>query len=341
MRKNYSVTSVCVKAILRAGMLWAVFAVPLVLSAERTTPPPSLTWDKDTTRIRIGEQIKLNLELRAPKDALIDFPNLRFASDSMEVVRRSKIDTSFKRDQAIYRITYHLTSFEKGNYVIPAIDVRAGDSVLSTQAFRVNVAGVDVDTLRQARYGIKDVRTDRYTAGELFRKYYWILIALAVLALLVWEIRRLAQQRREKKLPPEMLLSPYERAQFRLRRLDGEKLLEEGRIKDFYIALTDVIRLYLDEQFGIPAPESTSDQTLRDVRRLHLTRAQYDKLRELLLDADLVKFAKMFPSEEENLRYRRYTEEIVESLRPDDTQGENAPGNPRQERKETIEHVGE
>lgn len=340
MQKNYSVISVCAKTILRTGMLWAAFVVSLSLSAD-PAKPPVLTWSKDTARIRIGEQIRVDLELRAPKDALIDFPNLRFASDSMEVVRRSKIDTSFKRDQAVYRVAYHLTSFEKGNYVVPAIEVRAGDTVLSTQAFRVHVAGVDVDTLRQARYGIKDIRCDRYTAGEFLKKYYWVLIVLAVLALLGWEIRRLAKQRREKKLPPEMLLSPYERARFRLRRLDGEKLLDEGRVKDFYIALTDVVRLYLDEQFGIPAPESTSDQTLRDVRRLHLTRQQYDKLRELLLDADLVKFAKMFPSEQENLRYRRYTEEIVESLRPDTETPENAPGESPQERKETTEHVGE
>ena len=259
----------------------------------------------------------------------------------MEVVGRSKIDTSYKRDEAIYRITYRITSFEKGKYLVPAIEVKAGESILTTDPFQVQVSTVEVDTLRQARYGIKDIRTDRYTAGEVFRKYYWILIALAVAALLAWEIWRIVKRRRENRLPPEMLLSPYERAKFRLDRLDREKLLEKGQVKDFYIALTDVIRLYLDEQYGIPAPESTSDQTLRDVRKLPLTREQYGKLRDLLLDADLVKFAKMFPSAPENERYRQYTEELVESLRPAEASQDTPQAQQQQQRKEEEKHVGD
>ena len=114
-------------------------------------------------------------------------------------------------------------------------------------------------------------------------------------------------------------------------------MLEQGRIKDYYIRLTDVVRLFLDEQYGIPAPENTSDQTLAKVRELGLDRLQYDKLRELLLDADLVKFAKMFPTDQENERYRRYTEDIVESLRADENQQPDS----AQKQKEMQENVGE
>ena len=339
MQKNYSVISACDNLLRKVLPILLVLALPWAAAGQST--PPTLTWSTDTTRIRIGEQIHLGLEVRAPKDALVDFPELRFQSDSMEVVGRSKIDTSYKRDEAIYRITYRLTSFEKGKYLVPAIEVKAGESILTTDPFQVQVSTVEVDTLRQARYGIKDIRTDRYTAGEVFRKYYWILIALAVAALLAWEIWRIVKRRREYRLPPEMLLSPYERAKFRLDRLDREKLLEKGQVKDFYIALTDVIRLYLDEQYGIPAPESTSDQTLRDVRKLPLTREQYGKLRDLLLDADLVKFAKMFPSAPENERYRQYTEELVESLRPAEAPQDTPQAQQQQQRKEEEKHVGD
>ena len=102
-----------------------------------------------------------------------------------------------------------------------------------------------------------------------------------------------------------------------------------------------MIRLYLDEQYGIPAPESTSDQTLRDVRKLPLTREQYGKLRDLLLDADLVKFAKMFPSAPENERYRQYTEELVESLRPAEAPQDTPQAQQQQQRKEEEKHVGD
>lgn len=332
MQRKCSDISACAKTALTVLVLSVV--PPAAAFAQSA---PSITWSTDTTKIRIGEQIELGIEVRAPKDAIVAFPELQFKSDSMEVVRRSKIDTAYKKGEAVYSISYYLTSFEKGKYTVPPIPVKAGNDTLSTEAFRVDVATVPVDTLKQARYGIKDIRTDSYTPGELFRKYYWLLIVLAVAGLLAWEIWRIAKRRRARKLPPEMLLSPYERAKFRLGRLDGEKLIEQGRIKDFYIELTDVIRFYLDEQYGIPAPENTTEQTLREVRKLKLDKEQYGKLRELLLDADLVKFAKMFPSGEENDRYRRYTEEIIDHLQP---VTEPAGTSPIGKRKEE-ENVGE
>ena len=157
MQKNYSVISACDNLLRKVLPILLVLALPWAAAGQST--PPTLTWSTDTTRIRIGEQIHLGLEVRAPKDALVDFPELRFQTDSMEVVGRSKIDTSYKRDEAIYRITYRLTSFEKGKYLVPAIEVKAGESILTTDPFQVQVSTVEVDTLRQARYGIKDIRT--------------------------------------------------------------------------------------------------------------------------------------------------------------------------------------
>ena len=157
MQKNYSVISACDNLLRKVLPILLVLAFPWAAAGQST--PPTLTWSTDTTRIRIGEQIHLGLEVRAPKDALVDFPDFRFQSDSMEVVGRSKIDTSYKRDEAIYRITYRLTSFEKGKYLVPAIEVKAGESILTTDPFQVQVSTVEVDTLRQARYGIKDIRT--------------------------------------------------------------------------------------------------------------------------------------------------------------------------------------
>jgi hypothetical protein len=39
-------------------------------------------------------------------------------------------------------------------------------------------------------------------------------------------------------------------------------------------------------------------------------------MREFLTDADLVKFAKMFPSPDDNKRYRLFIEAIIDTLRP-------------------------
>lgn len=316
MLRNYSDISNRGKKI-GTGILFVLMAAAFPFCGH-AQDMPAIKWSTDTTKIRIGEQIKLNIEVRAKKNDEVSFPDMQFASDSMEVVGMSDIDTSYKKDDAVYKVTYSLTSFDKGKYRVPAVEIKAGDQILATDPFTVDVATVEVDTLKQARYSIKDIRPEPYTAGEIWKKYYWVLIVLAVLALLIWETVRLARRRKEAKIPPEMLLSPYERAKFRLNRLDEEHLVQKGRIKDFYVALTDVIRLYLDEQYGLPAPESTSDEILKDVRKLKLSKEEYSKLRDLLMDSDLVKFAKMYPSDADNERYRLYTENIIDTLRPEE-----------------------
>ncbi|MDD4820000.1 MAG: BatD family protein [Flavobacteriales bacterium] len=314
MQKNYS--DILKIDRLAVVSLFLMMLLPLFAFAQSA---PTISWKADTTKIRIGEQIKLSIEVKAPKKDIVVFPDITTNTDSLEIVGKSAVDTSFKKDNAIYAVVYNITSFDPGKYSIPGIKVLAGMDTLSTDPFNIEVITVPVDTLKQSRYGIKDVREDPYTFKEVVQKYYWIPIALVILALIAWEVYRLIKRRRLAKIAPEMLLSPYERAKYRLNRLDSAKYIEKGQVKEFYVGLTDVIRLYLDEQFGLPAPESTSAEILADMKKLKLSKEQYRQMREFLTDADLVKFAKMFPSGEDNERYRLYTETIIDTLRPVET----------------------
>ena len=76
MQKNYSVISACDNLLRKVLPILLVLALPWAAAGQST--PPTLTWSTDTTRIRIGEQIHLGLEVRAPKDALVDFPEAPF-----------------------------------------------------------------------------------------------------------------------------------------------------------------------------------------------------------------------------------------------------------------------
>jgi hypothetical protein len=312
MQKNYwdilRVNKLCV---------WAVFLFFITwISSLYAQSSPTISWQTDTTKIRLGEQINLSIEVSAPRKDIVAFPEIKPSTDSIEVLGHGEIDTSYKKERATYKTTYRITSFDEGKYRIPPIQVKAGEDVLTTDPFEIEVLTVPVDTLQQARYGIKDIRTDRYTFVEVLQKYWWIPVALLVLALIIWEIIRLVRRERIKRMAPELLLSPYERAKFRLNRLDESGYIEKDMVKEYYVGLTDVIRLYLDEEFDMPAPESTSSEILAEIKKLHLTHEQYYQMREFLTDADLVKFAKMFPSPDDNKRYRLFIEAIIDTLRP-------------------------
>ncbi len=74
-----------------------------------------------------------------------------------------------------------------------------------------------------------------------------------------------------------------------------KKLWQAGKVKEYYTVMTDVIRVYLEDRFDINAIEMTTDEILAVMRKQNLESKVQQKLRQTLILADLVKFAKENP----------------------------------------------
>jgi len=120
-----------------------------------------------------------------------------------------------------------------------------------------------------------------WTAGIL------LAIALAAAALIVW----LAKQKRRAIPVP---VPPHVRAR---QKIDAALLLI-GDPRAFCIAVSDAVRVYLEERFNLRAPERTTEEFLRDLQKTSvLTAQQKESLASFLEQCDLVKFARFEPPE--------------------------------------------
>jgi len=98
-------------------------------------------------------------------------------------------------------------------------------------------------------------------------------------------------------------VSPYEKAFHGLLRLEEDRLVDQGLFHEFYFRLTDIIREYIEGQFGLMAPERTTDEFLQEMRdHRALSREHKGLLGEFLQAADLVKFARYEPAPAETER---------------------------------------
>ena len=79
-----------------------------------------------------------------------------------------------------------------------------------------------------------------------------------------------------------------------------EKLWQEGKLKLYHSQLTDIIREYIENRFKIQAQELTTDEILFGFRNIAIDEESKYKLKQILLIADLVKFAKEVPLASEN-----------------------------------------
>jgi hypothetical protein len=268
----------------------------------------------DTTSIRIGEQIEYKISV--DKTDNVVFPKLVLDSlKKVELVEELKIDTTPTQ----YIKKYLLTSFDSGRYLIPRQLVLINNKKFSTDSLLIDVATVKVDTLKQKLFPIKAVKNQSIIFDD-YKNYVWI--GLAILALILAFILYLIFRKKKEKIELENLIPPYDLAMQRLGKLDEKLLWQAGKVKQYYIELTDIIRTYIERELNIPALESTTDElmeTIKDfnkIKTLDLPKETVNNLQKLLREADLVKFAKHKPNEKDIEEHRGDTESIINDLQP-------------------------
>ena len=85
-----------------------------------------------------------------------------------------------------------------------------------------------------------------------------------------------------------------------LDRIRGEQLWQNGKEKLFYTGVTDALREYIEARFGVGAMEKTTSEIMADLSDKKIEPRHYKELEGLFKTADLVKFAKYVPGNEEN-----------------------------------------
>jgi len=113
-------------------------------------------------------------------------------------------------------------------------------------------------------------------------------------------------------------LPPHARALRALQRLRSAPRATPAQIEAFYVEVSHVLRVYLEERFGLRAPERTTEEFLRDLEVGDaLARGHRLELKQFLSQCDLVKFAAWRPSEDDHLATFAIAEAFVERTRPD------------------------
>lgn len=265
----------------------------------------SATAKSDTTTILIGQQFNLRLELSHPKGQQVDWINIPDTLGKLEIVQKSSIDT-LQGDASVLRRKQVLTftCFDSGFYVIPPFQFifkQTGDTatfVAETAPMLITVNTIPVDTTK----AIRDIKAPVEVPWTLadFLPYLGIVI---LLGLLVWLIIYLYKKRKKKEplyTPVAVTRPAHEIALEELKKLEEEKLWQHGNFKLYHTRLTDIIRLYIENRWQIPALEQTTDEILDGFSAGMLNEELFGKLKSTLQIADLVKFAKLEPVVYEN-----------------------------------------
>lgn len=267
----------------------------------------------DTTNIRIGEQFQLKISVDETKNVII--PKIKLKG--LEIVDSTKVDTL--KNSLIRK--YILTGFDSGAFYIPQQQIFVKNQAYLTDSLLVNVATIAVDTTKVKKFPIKAIKAEPYTFDD-FKIY--IYIALAILAIIgfwiYWFVIR--KRKEEEEAPTYRTLPPYEEAIFKLNELDEKLLWQNNKVKEYYSELTEIVRGYIERELNVPALENTTDEVLEMINdfkksdTIETSKETIAKLKDLLREADLVKFAKSKPLAIEIEDDRKDAEFIIGNLKP-------------------------
>jgi hypothetical protein len=117
---------------------------------------------------------------------------------------------------------------------------------------------------------------------------------------------------------PTPFVDPLAQLENSLKQLRSFTFEEEEDFKQFYINLGDAIRTYFEELYKIPALESTSREIIQALEQRMADERMISQTRKVLQQADMVKFAKFQPTEEQAEVSLSVAEEFVKVARNND-----------------------
>jgi len=289
-------------------LLIFLFVVTTKLSFSQVTVRAVL----DTAKIRIGEQVKLDLYLLYDPNkgiSKIEWPTIGDTiTEKIEVISTTPVDTTMpsKNDPGVLQQHQQLlvSAYDSGYFAIPPFKfIINGDTAnpVYSEALLLEVHTVPTDSSAKK---IKDIKEP---LGEQFRwlwykeYFYWgiaALVFIAAIALFIsYRNKRLANTIIEPEKPK---IPAHITALASLERIQETQIWKENKTKEYYSEITDTIRLYIEERYGIMALESTTDELLSMMKSQVIDYVSKEKLQVMLNLADFVKFAKVIPIEKEH-----------------------------------------
>ncbi len=261
----------------------------------------------DSTDILIGDQVQYTLELSKPRNEKISLPFLKDSVGSgVEILESLPLDTVFSQgNMHTLRLRYVVTSFDTGTHVLPRQafiwDHEGRRDTLFSNDVMLNVTLVAVDTAQNTIKDIKAPFEAPFTWDEILPYILWGLLALVVIAIVIYVIWRRLKNKPIIPLSEKPKPKPHVVAFEKLALLHERKLWQNNLVKKYHIELTEIIRQYIEDRFSIKAMEQVSYEIIDDCsRNKEIPEDSVKDLKSVLMVADLVKFAKFQPLPDEN-----------------------------------------
>lgn len=294
------------------------------IRAELTVTPTTLTTAQ---RFRVVIDVTLPAQpaglMLAPIDLAAVLPEGMTIAEERAPERRVEPDGRTR-----VRRSYLIDPFLEGAYELGALTLSAELPVVSGEAkaeddrthASISTAPVELtitsvlseqDSALAAEKSVVDPPPAPWWSNP------WLWGAAAAATAIASAIILAVRRRRARSMAP-VFVTAHELALQRLSELMERRLVEKGQFKEFYQEASLVLRRYIEERFGLHAPERTTEEFLAESRSSALLLEDDVRVLKVFLDrCDMVKFAAAVPTTADAQGIAASVRQFVERTRSD------------------------
>jgi hypothetical protein len=280
--------------------LMHITGLALILNCAQASP--EITAGLSTNTIHVGDRVTLTLTVDHADDERLVMPSLN--REPFIVVWDTQTKPSEATDgRKTTTAQIAFSSFIIGEHRIATnalilLGPESRETSLPFPELTINVTSI----LTNPPPSLADIKPPVDLPGFRWLRIVWMILAIAALAIIAALLIRYFM-RRQKAPPTIKVIPPHEIALTALNALRHRGFIERGEAEPFYVELSAIIRIYLEDRFNLRAPEQTTEEFIRTSSQSNVLSLEHRQLtQDFLEQSDLVKFARFEPSSEDMIR---------------------------------------
>lgn len=300
----------------------ALVALALAAAAASADVPVTIRARVEPDTVAIGRRFRYVLEVESGRDAEVFVTQPSERIGDFDIVDFGIAPAAERDGRTLLTRWYTLVGYTPGHHLLKSPPVRfrqPGGELEDAPGAETRVSIESALEKAGNPADIRDIKGPEQVPIDP-RPYYLLgaAVLMVVTAFVLYRVFR-RPRRNGPALPPR---PAHEVAAEQLEQLRQRGLVREGAFKEYYSALSAIVRSYIERRFEIRAPEMTTEEfLLASARRGRLVGPHRALLTDFLTESDLVKFARHLPTIADSERAwaaaRRFVDETAATAVPE------------------------
>jgi hypothetical protein len=288
--------------------------------AAAKEPQVSVKASLNKAFITIGDPVEYTLTVKHDPSVqvLSSFP-----SPPQDIFKIKKVEDIKRKEgeMIVEGRKYTLTSFALGEFILDPVKIEYRIGSAPTQAITTDKIFLTVKSVsgKETKTDIRGIKS----VIALAKKFLFWIIALILFVLfpIGYFIYRKMQRQELESAQSKIIMTAEEEAMTALNQLFDSDWIRRGKVKEYYLRLSEILRNYFERRYGILAIESTTDEIVRALKAKDIDPELRNKITEVLESADLAKFAKWKPEPPQIILINQRSKQIVDESKPKEVIG--------------------